>query len=179
MWISNCARPPPFRCSKRGRNEPDGHADPPGRGADREPCSHRKRIFRRGAAIVIESRGDCVGEGEFAEGSDKAEVARESEELKSTLLDAIAHEFKTPLTSIKAATTDLLSGTPDPLLPQQHELISIVDESADRLSKLVTDAIQLARIEGGTFRLNLGVHLPGSLVNAALRQMKSMMEGRR
>src|SRR5581483_2019510 len=45
----------------------------------------------------------------------QAEVARQSEELKSTLLDAIAHEFKTPLTSIKAVTTDLLSGAPHAL----------------------------------------------------------------
>ena len=109
----------------------------------------------------------------------KAEVARQSEELKSTLLDAIAHEFKTPLTSIKAVTTDLLSGTPNALPPHQHELISIVDESTDRLSKLVTDAIQLARIEGGTFRLNLGVHLPSSLINGALRQMKSVIDERK
>jgi two-component system, OmpR family, sensor histidine kinase KdpD len=107
-----------------------------------------------------------------------AEVARQSEELKSTLLDAIAHEFKTPLTSIKAVTTDLLSGTPNTLPAHQHELISIVDESTDRLSKLVTDAIQLARIEGGTFRLNLGVHFPRSLVNSALRQMKSLIDER-
>lgn len=109
----------------------------------------------------------------------QAEVARQSEELKSTLLDAIAHEFKTPLTSIKAVTTDLLSETSGELQPHQYELISIVDESADRLSKLVSDAIQLARIEGGTFRLNLGVHHPVSLVNAALRQMKSVIDERK
>lgn len=108
----------------------------------------------------------------------QAEVARQSEELKSTLLDAMAHEFKTPLTSIKAVTTDLLSEAGETLRPHQQELIGIVDESADRLSKLVTDAIQLARIEGGTFRLNLGVHFPGSLVSAALRQMKSLVEDR-
>ena len=108
----------------------------------------------------------------------QAEVARQSEELKSTMLDALAHEFKTPLTSIKAVTTDLLSGSPNALQPHQHELMTIVDESADRLSKLVSDAIQLARIEGGTFRLNLGTHFPSSLVHAALRQMKSLMEGR-
>ncbi|MGA8086977.1 MAG: DUF4118 domain-containing protein [Terracidiphilus sp.] len=109
----------------------------------------------------------------------QAEVARQSEELKSTLLDAIAHEFKTPLTSIKAVTTDLLSGMPGDLQPHQHELISIADESADRLSKLVSDAIQLARIEGGTFRLNLGLHFPSSLINAALRQMKSVVDERK
>lgn len=109
----------------------------------------------------------------------QAEVARQSEELKSTLLDAIAHEFKTPLTSLKAATTDLLSGAPGTLQPHQFELISIADESTDRLSKLVTDAIQLARIEGGTFRLNLGIHFPSSLINGALRQMKSVTDERK
>lgn len=108
----------------------------------------------------------------------QAEVARQSEELKSTMLDALAHEFKTPLTSIKAVTTDLLSAPSSGLQPHQQELITIVDESADRLSKLVNDAIQLARIEGGTFRLNLGTHFPGSLVNAALRQMKSLIDER-
>jgi two-component system sensor histidine kinase KdpD len=108
----------------------------------------------------------------------QAEVARQSEELKSTMLDALAHEFKTPLTSIKAVTTDLLSAPHSSLQPHQHELITIVDESADRLSKLVSDAIQLARIEGGTFRLNLGTHFPSSLVNAALRQMKSLTDER-
>jgi two-component system sensor histidine kinase KdpD len=108
----------------------------------------------------------------------RAEVARQSEELKSTLLDAIAHEFKTPLTSIKAVTTDLLSESAGELRQHNRELISIVDEAADRLSNLVTDAIQLARIEGGTFRLNLGVHFVGSLVSGGIRRVKAVMDER-
>lgn len=108
----------------------------------------------------------------------RAEVARQGEELKSTMLDAIAHEFKTPLTSIKAVTTDLLSSSPAELDPHQQELITIVDESTDRLSKLVTDAIQLARIEGGSFRLSLDDWLPAFLVSGALRQMKSVIQER-
>ncbi len=112
------------------------------------------------------------------EAVNRAEVARRSDQLKSTLLDAIAHEFKTPLTSIKAVTTDLLSGPADGLSQPQRELISIADEGADRLSKLVTEAIQLARIEGGTFQLNRGVHFPSALLSAALRQMKPFTDGR-
>ena len=112
------------------------------------------------------------------EAVNRAEVARQSEELKSTLLDAIAHEFKTPLTSIKAVTTDLMSEPPSELRQHQRDLISIADEGIDRLSKLVSDAIQLARIEGGTFRLNQGVWFPSSLVSLALRQMKTLMDGR-
>lgn len=112
------------------------------------------------------------------EAMNRAEIVRRSGELKSTLLDALAHEFKTPLTSIKAATTDLLSGPDGSLRQHERELIGIADEGADRLSKLVTDAIQLARIEGGQFRLNRGIHFPSSLVLAALRPMKSLTEER-
>ena len=108
----------------------------------------------------------------------RAQVARQSEELKSTLLDAIAHEFKTPLTSIKAVTTDLLSNPDESLSQQQRGLVAIADEGADRLDRLVTEAIQLARIEGGKFQLNRGIHFPSSLISAALRQTKSLTDGR-
>jgi len=109
----------------------------------------------------------------------RAEVARQSEELKSTLLDAIAHEFKTPLTSIKAVTTDLLLQSSGELPEPTRELISIADEAVDRLSNLVTDAIQLARIEGGTFRLNLGIHFVDALVHGGIRRIKALTDGRR
>jgi two-component system sensor histidine kinase KdpD len=107
----------------------------------------------------------------------RAEVARQSEELKSTLLDAIAHEFKSPLTSIKAVTTDLLDSE-SRLPPADRELISIADEGADRLSRLVTEAIQLARIEGGKFPLNREPHFPRSLISEAVREMKPLTESR-
>jgi two-component system sensor histidine kinase KdpD len=112
------------------------------------------------------------------EAVNQAQVVQESGRLKSTLLDAIAHEFKTPLTSIKAVTTDLLS-SPAEFDPQRlHGLLTIADEGADRLSRLVTEAIQLARIEGGKFQLNREVHFPSSLLSAAVRQTRSLTDGR-
>jgi two-component system sensor histidine kinase KdpD len=108
----------------------------------------------------------------------QAEAARQSQELKSTLMDALAHEFKTPLTSIKAAATALLSEAVLKL-PAHQELLAIIDDDADRLSRLVTEAIQMARIEGGTLQLNKGLHAPATLISAALRDMKHMTEGRR
>src|SRR5580658_9187291 len=68
-----------------------------------------------------------------------AEAARYNAQLKSTLLDALAHEFKTPLTSIKAAVSSVLGdgGTPS------KELLSTVEQETDRLNALVTEAIQM------------------------------------
>jgi len=111
------------------------------------------------------------------EAANRAEAARQSEELKSALLDSIAHEFKTPLTSIKAAATALLY-TPTPNQEEQRELLTVVDEEADRLGRLVTEAIQMARIEAGKTRLNTDLCSVESLIQGILQQMKSVVEGR-
>lgn len=111
------------------------------------------------------------------EAANRAEAARQSEELKSTLLDAIAHEFKTPLTAIKAASTGLLS-VPALNLGAERELITIVDEEADHLNTLVTQAIQVARIEAGDIELSRKLHAVADLVPGILRRTASMTDGR-
>jgi two-component system, OmpR family, sensor histidine kinase KdpD len=111
------------------------------------------------------------------EAASRAEAARQSEELKSTLLDDIAHEFKTPLTSIKAATSALLSAA-NPKPEEQRELVTIVDEEADRLGRLVTEVTQMARIEAGKIQLHRKPYSVADLVSAALRQVKPKINGR-
>jgi two-component system sensor histidine kinase KdpD len=111
------------------------------------------------------------------EAASRAEEARQSEELKSTLLDAIAHEFKTPLTSIKAAASALLSGTVQQAA-EQRELVTIVNEEADRLRRLVTEAIQMARIEAGKIQLNKKLRTVQDLISTVLQQMTPITEGR-
>jgi two-component system sensor histidine kinase KdpD len=111
------------------------------------------------------------------ESASRAEAARQSEELKSTLLDAVAHEFKTPLTAIKASTTALLSDHPPPP-EQQRAFIAIVDEEAQRLSVLVTDAIQMARIEAGRLELHREDTMPDAFVTDVLDKMRTPLDGR-
>jgi len=111
------------------------------------------------------------------EAATRAEAARQSEEFKSTLLDALAHEFKTPLTSIRAATTGILaSGSTKP--EELRELLAIMDQEANRLSALVNEAIHLARIEAGKVQLNKQACPARTIVDAALTQMDSALEGR-
>ncbi len=105
-----------------------------------------------------------------------AEAVRQSEELKSTLLDALAHEFKTPLTPIKAAVTSMLAdGT---CHPAHMDLLRIVNEETDRLNSMLTEAIQMARIEAGKLQLQRSEHTLSELITSTLERLSSTMEGR-
>jgi two-component system, OmpR family, sensor histidine kinase KdpD len=139
-----------------------------------------KNAFMSDAALqsVVSLAAVGLERAHAQEEVNRAQIARQGDELKSTLLDAIAHEFKTPITSIKAVTSDLLSNPEETLSEHQHGLLAIADEGVDRLSRLVTEAIQLARIQGGSLRLQRGVHFPSSLVSVAVRQTKTLTDGR-
>lgn len=107
----------------------------------------------------------------------RAEAARQSEQFKSTLLDAVAHEFKTPLTSIKAATSTILTSRAL-TSEQQHELLTIIDQESERLSGLVTEAIHLARVESGRLHLSRSMRDVSELVQEALKQSSAIVSGR-
>ena len=108
--------------------------------------------------------------------ANRAEATRQNEQLKATLLDALAHEFKTPLTSIKAAITSVLSGKHHD--PSERELLTVADEEADRLTALLNRTIELARIEAGHVKLNRHPCAIQDLIAEALDQLKRFCEGR-
>jgi two-component system sensor histidine kinase KdpD len=107
----------------------------------------------------------------------KAEAARQSEQFKSTLVDAVAHEFTTPLTSIKAAASTILSS--DSLTGEQRqELLTIIDQEADRLTSLMREAFHLARAEAGKMHLSRKPHDVRALIDETLRQASASLNGR-
>jgi len=108
----------------------------------------------------------------------RAQAAQQSQEFKSTLLDGLAHEFKTPLTSIRAATTALLASNVSDAA-QRDDLITVVDQEAERLSRLVTEATYVARIEAGKIQINREWHSIGSVIENVLLQMELQRDGRR
>jgi K+-sensing histidine kinase KdpD len=88
-----------------------------------------------------------------------AEALRQSERLKSALLDAVTHDLRTPLTSIKASVTTLLetgssADSPEPIDPEaRQELLEVIDEESDRLNRFIEGMVELARIEAGEMNL--------------------------
>ena len=104
-----------------------------------------------------------------------AEAARQSEVLKSALLDALAHDFRTPLTSIKAAVTSLL-GQPRP--DADRELMTIIDEEADRLNRLVAEVLEMVRIEAGKLHLEKRPQDVAEIIGATLAELKPVLQDR-
>ncbi len=118
-----------------------------------------------------------IERGEVQRQASDIEAARRSDELKSTLLDAISHEFKTPLTSIKAAISTLLTGAvADPA--QQRDLLVVIDEETDRLSGLVTEAIDMARLTRSKISLQRDWQAPRELLLRAVEEQRRALEGR-
>jgi two-component system sensor histidine kinase KdpD len=107
----------------------------------------------------------------------ETEAERQGERLKSALLDSIAHDFRTPLTSIKAATTSMLAEE-NPAPSQTHELLSIINEECDRLNRLVEEAAEMSRLEAGEFELNLAPTPIVDIIRAVLAQCNTALAGR-
>jgi len=129
------------------------------------------------ALQAIAQLGAIALERARAQGAaNSAEATRQNEQLKATLLDALAHEFKTPLTSIKAAITSMLTNSARD--PVEQELLTVADEEADRLTTLLTRTIEVARIEAGHVKLERQPCPVAQLVADAIEQLKRFCEGR-
>ena len=101
------------------------------------------------------------------EDASHAEAARQSELLKAALLDSLAHDIKTPLTSIKAAVTSLLSSG----AAADRELLTIINEEADRLNQLAAEVIAMARVEAGKLHLEKRPVNVADLIEGALGEL--------
>src|SRR5208337_4689777 len=87
----------------------------------------------------------------------RAEAARESEQLRSALLDSVTHEFRTPITSIKASVTTLLSSAQiDP--EGRKDLLTVIDEETDRLNRLVGEATEMAQLDAHRVELRREIY---------------------
>jgi two-component system sensor histidine kinase KdpD len=107
----------------------------------------------------------------------KTEATREGERLKSALLDSVTHDFRTPLTSIKASVTSLLSSG-DATTAKERDLLTVIDEEADRLNKLVGDAAEMSQLDAGEFELNLASCAMDEMVTAALENCRTLLGAR-
>jgi len=117
-----------------------------------------------------------------------AEALRQSEKLKSALLDAVTHDLRTPLTSIKASITTLLdevrgrvNGEPPVSLDAESrvEMMEVIDEESDRLSHFINGLIELARIEAGELHLRRRWGAVDEIISTALSRAEPITRNHR
>jgi K+-sensing histidine kinase KdpD len=96
----------------------------------------------------------------------QAEELQRSEQLKTALLDAVTHDLRTPLTSIKAAITTLRSGNVADDV--QQELEEVIEQEADRLNHFIQGMMDLAKIEAGQIHLQSRTVSADEMVEDAL-----------
>lgn len=118
------------------------------------------------------------------ERASQAEALRRGERLKSALLDAVTHDIRTPLTSIKASVTTLLdesrrqAGDRATLDAEgRRDMLEVIDEEADRLNRFVEGLVELARIEAGELELRRRWGTVDEIVIAALQRAEPLTHG--
>ena len=113
------------------------------------------------------------------ERSSQAKALKQSERLKSALLDAVTHDLRTPLTSIKASVTTLLeevqrkNATSDSnglSAEGRKEMLDVINEEADRLDRFIEGLMELARIEAGEIQLRKQWGSVEEIIQAALKR---------
>jgi len=115
------------------------------------------------AALALD-RVQLVAEAEHAE------ALREADRLKNIVLASVSHDLRTPLTTIKAlAQSEALQG---------NTAAAAIEEQADRLTRLVSDLLDLSRLKGGGFSALPELNTADDLVGAAVRQTKGLFGDR-
>jgi two-component system sensor histidine kinase KdpD len=133
-------------------------------------------LSRSMVEAISERVGVALARAYTTQESMAAEVARRSENLKSAVLDALAHEIKGPLSTIKVSVSSLMSQKPDEA--QQRELLSIIDEESDRIECWIDDAIRVSRGEARALRLEKKPNSIKDVVARALEALGSLATGR-
>src|SRR5437764_13538542 len=113
--------------------------------------------------------------------ANQAELLRRSESLKSALLDAVTHDIRTPLTSIKASVTALLSddaklARADP--ESGKELLQVIDEETDRLNRFTENMLELAKLQSHQLVIQAEPSSVQEIVEAAASRLEDKLRER-
>jgi len=120
------------------------------------------------------------------ERASQAEALKQSERLKSALLDAVTHDLRTPLTSIKASITTLIDEARGRIEEDQPvaldaesrlEMLEVIDEESDRLNRFIGGLIDLARIEAGELHLRRRWGAVDEIISTALSRAEPLTQG--
>jgi two-component system sensor histidine kinase KdpD len=104
----------------------------------------------------------------------RSEAARESDRLRSVLLDSVTHEFRTPLTAIKASAETLLAEI-ELDKPQRKDLLVVINEESDRLNRLVGEAGEVAQLDSHQLQFRFEIHRIREAIDTAIQSSRQAL----
>ena len=129
------------------------------------------RTETRLLAAAADQVGQALAHDRLASESQAAEIARQSDALKSALLQSVSHDLRTPLATIRVAAGALHPGSG--LTPQEQlESAEAIDREVEYLDRLVTNLLDLSRIEAGALRADRDVYELDDLVGRSLDRLQ-------
>lgn len=106
------------------------------------------------------------------------QIQLETERMRNTLLSAVSHDLRTPLTAIAGSASSLLEGS-SALDPQiKEELILTIYDETQRMDRLVNNLLEMSRLQSGSVQLNLEWHVLEEIVGTAVGSFRNQLERR-
>ena len=135
------------------------------------------RTDTRLLAAAADQIGQALRQDQLAAEARAADVARQSDALKSALLQSVSHDLRTPLATIRAAAGTLRPGSGLTEAEQLESSVAI-DREVEYLNRLVTNLLDLSRIEAGALRAERDVFELDELVERTIERMAPQLAGR-
>jgi two-component system, OmpR family, sensor histidine kinase KdpD len=108
----------------------------------------------------------------------RSEAARESDRLRSVLLDSVTHEFRTPLTAIKASAETLASEV-ELDRPSRKDLLAVINEETDRLNRLVGEAAEVVQLDSRQLQFRFETRNIREAIDAAVNSSQQCLRQHR
>jgi two-component system sensor histidine kinase KdpD len=142
--------------------------------ADRQPSREETRMLAASADQI----GQALEQDRLRIQASSAELARRADAVKTALLDSVSHDLRTPLASIRAAAGSLMD--PEVVWPAEERRAAAagIDREAERLNRLVTNLLDLSRIEAGELRVEPETFPIEDLIQTSLRRLSAVIGGR-
>ena len=142
-------------------------------------CSPDQRELPATVQAVGRTLAIALDRARLTEEAAHLEALRQSNEFKTILLAAISHDLKTPIAAIKATVTGLLGAGAQWDEDSREAALRAVDDATDRLNRLVTNLLDLSRIEAGAIHPQLEWHDLHDLIGSALATAGTVLDERR
>lgn len=123
-------------------------------------------------ALLATQLASLVEREELREAWTRAEALRGADELKTSLLNAVSHDLKSPLSSIIASAGSLRQTDVKWTDAERADFLEAIEQQAERLSRIVGNLLDLSRVEAGAMRPDKQLHDVGSLIDDVLERLR-------